>query len=158
MSCITSRLCHQSKCELVTQLSFISKTIICNLIEFPMIQNPTIKIQFLPHLRSSKSPSLNHTNWRLLNAFQWYQERNKTCYSRLSGQYHCDKQNKQTTFLHNRFLPGIWTSMKWVWKILATYYHSSWRGQLFLCFECLALIGFWPELLIVLFVGVCFNG
>ncbi len=75
---LTSSLCHQSKCELVTQLSFISKSIICNLIEFPMIQNPTIKIQFLPYLRSSKSPSLNHTNWRLLKAFQWYQECNKT--------------------------------------------------------------------------------
>jgi hypothetical protein len=36
VSILTSSLCHQSNCELVTQLSFISKSIICNLIEFPM--------------------------------------------------------------------------------------------------------------------------
>jgi len=55
-------MCHWLGCELIFQLNFPSKTILCNLIEFSII-----KILKTLGLKISKSSSINLANWGLPN-------------------------------------------------------------------------------------------
>ncbi len=59
-------MCNWLKCELVTQLNFHFKIIICNLIEIFIIKNllkNSISLLCTWGLKISKSPSINSTHW-----------------------------------------------------------------------------------------------